>query len=366
MRHLGKFVILLLTAVNLLFTALLLLAAYSPYINPQEHPYLSCFGLTFPIFILLNLLFLFFWLLAGRYKPLLLPLLGLLLCYPQIKGYLPINSHTGQLPDEAIKVLSYNVMAFDGTEKKDGKNPILEYLKESGADIICLQEYAVSKKKGYLTQKDVDKALKAYPYHRINVVGHSKGHSNRMACYSKFPILSARMVDYNSEYNGSMVYEIKWGKDTLTLVNNHLESNKLTQADKKVYEEMLKSPEREKMKSGARLLIGKLAEATTLRAPQAEAVAEEIKRSEHATVIVCGDFNDIPLSYTHRTIAEGMNDAFTESGRGLGISYNQNKFYFRIDNILTSKNLKTYNCTVDRTIRDSDHYPIWCYVAPRE
>ena len=91
----------------------------------------------------------------------------------------------------------------------------------------------------------------------------------------------------------------------------------------------------------------------------------EITASPHPYIIVCGDFNDTPISYTHRTIAQDLDDAFTQSGRGLGISYNQNRFYFRIDNILTSKNLRAYNCTVDRSIKESDHYPIWCYITKR-
>ncbi len=33
-------------------------------------------------------------------------------------------------------------MGFDGAAKKDGKNLILNYLKNSGADILCLQEYS--------------------------------------------------------------------------------------------------------------------------------------------------------------------------------------------------------------------------------
>lgn len=39
---------------------------------------------------------------------------------------------------------------------------------------------------------------------------------------------------------------------------------------------MLKSPEKEKVKSGARLLIRKLAEASAIRAPQADTIAHEI------------------------------------------------------------------------------------------
>ena len=130
--------------------------------------------------------------------------------------------------------------------------------------------------------------------------------------------------------------------------------------------DMLKAPEKEKVKSGARLLVRKLAEASAIRAPQADTIAKEIASSRHPSIIVCGDFNDTPISYTHRVIAQNLNDAFTQSGRGLGVSYNQNKFYFRIDNILISKNLQSYNCTVDQSIKESDHYPIWCYIAKRQ
>lgn len=257
-------------------------------------------------------------------------------------------------------------MGFNGAVKKDGKNPILTYLKESNADILCLQEYASDESPRRLTQKDIERELKDYPYHRISVVGSGSGYTNKIACYSKFPILSARVLNYPSGYNGSVLYELKLNEDTITLINNHLESNKLTKADKDIYEDILKAPEKEKVKSGARLLVHKLAEASAIRAPQADTIAREIASSRYPSVIVCGDFNDTPISYAHRVIAQSLDDAFTQSGRGLGISYNQNKFYFRIDNILISKNLQSYNCTVDRSIKESDHYPIWCYIAKRQ
>ena len=218
----------------------------------------------------------------------------------------------------------------------------------------------------HLSQKDIERELKDYPYHRINVVGSGNGYTNKIACYSKYPILSARVLDYTSDYNGSVLYELELNEDTITLINNHLESNKLTKADKDIYEDILKAPEKEKVKSGAQLLIRKLAEASALRAPQADSIAKEIASSRHSSIIVCGDFNDTPISYTHRIIAQNLDDAFTQSGRGLGVSYNQNRFYFRIDNILISKDLQSYNCTVDRSIKDSDHYPIWCYIAKRQ
>ena len=336
-EHIGKFVAYLILAVNIFFISLLLLTAYSPHIKPVAHPVESCLGLTFPIFLVINICFLIFWLIIQKYKFALFPLVALLICYSQIRTYLPVNFHTSKLPEDSFKVLSYNIMGFDGAVKKDGENLILNYLKNSGADILCLQEYQTVESPHHLTQKDVDKALKDYPYHKIQLVGSGKGHTNRIACYSKYPILSSRKLDYASEYNGSVVYELKMGQDTVMLI-------------------------KEKVKSGMRLLIRKLAEASAIRAPQADSIAQEIASSRHPYIIACGDFNDTPISYAHRVIGKELNDAFTKSGRGLGISYNQNKFYFRIDNILTSKNLKPYNCTVDRSIKESDHYPIWCYL----
>lgn len=66
-------------------------------------------------------------------------------------------------------------MGFDGAIKQNGKNPILTYLKESNADILCLQEYSTTESSRHLSQKDVEQELKAYPYHRINTVGREKG-----------------------------------------------------------------------------------------------------------------------------------------------------------------------------------------------
>ena len=208
MKHFGNFVALLILAINALFTGLLLLVAYSPYMQPVSHPVQSCFGLAFPIFAFINGGFLIFWLIIQRYKTALLPLIGFLLCYSQLQTYLPLNFHTSKLPEGSVKLLSYNIMGFDGASKKDGKNPILTYLKESNADILCLQEYASEESSRHLSQKDIERELKDYPYHRINVVGSGNGYTNKIACYSKYPILSARVLDYTSDYNGSVLYEL--------------------------------------------------------------------------------------------------------------------------------------------------------------
>lgn len=366
MKWIGRLVGYLILGVNLLFSALLIFSAYSPYIDPEIHPVLSSAGMAFPAFLFINFLFLLFWLFVYR-RYALLSLLAFVVCIGQIRIYFPLNIPSKDIPENAFKLLSYNVMAFNDDQKHTEKkpNPILEYIQKNDADIVCIQEFIMGVDKHHLQKQDVDKALKDYPYRKFHKIGTN---NNGIACYSRFPILSQTQLPYESLYNGSVMYQLDINGDTVALINNHLESNKLTFEDKKIYVDMIKSPEKDKVEHGARLLISKLAEATVIRARQAKMIAHVIDslNAMGRTTIVCGDFNDTPISYTHRMIAQNLTDAFIQSGNGIGISYNQNGFYFRIDNILLSKNLKSYDCTVDNHIKDSDHYPIWCFIAPKE
>ena len=359
MKYIGRFLGWILLGINLCMVVLLLICAYSPYVDPVTYPVVSCAGLAFPAFLIVNLLFFIFWLVIYR-RYALLSLLGLVCSIGAIRTYVPVNPFASDAPEGAIKVLSYNTMGFEHSRAntKENPNPVLEYLVNSNADIICLQEYIVG---GALKRGEIDHALRAYPYKHYYKVSNLNG----LGCYSRFPILSAHPVEYASANNGSIAYEINVNGDTLLVVNNHLESNKLTARDKEVYRDMMKDPDKDKVSHGSRLLIKKLAEASAIRAPQAVSIARLVADYKGDGVIVCGDFNDSPISYAHRVAGEKLNDAFVQSGNGFGISYNQNYFYFRIDHILLSKNFKSYRCTVDNSITSSDHYPIWCYIAKK-
>jgi endonuclease/exonuclease/phosphatase family metal-dependent hydrolase len=182
-----------------------------------------------------------------------------------------------------------------------------------------------------------------------------------IAVYSKFPISNSRLIDYKSKSNGSSVHELEINGKTMTLINNHLESFKLTMEDKSRYSDFIKAIGPETFDSLRGTIQQKLGPAYIKRAKQARAVAKEIENSQNDYILVCGDFNDTPVSYAHRVIQGPLKDAFAESGRGAGITYNQNYFWFRIDHILCSDNMQSLNCTVDK-VTYSDHYPVWCYL----
>ena len=56
MKYIGRFLGWILLGINLCMVVLLLVCAYSPYIDPVAHPVWSCAGLAFPAFLIVNLL----------------------------------------------------------------------------------------------------------------------------------------------------------------------------------------------------------------------------------------------------------------------------------------------------------------------
>lgn len=120
---------------------LMFLTGYSDRINPASHPFFACAGMSYAIFLFLNLLFLFFWL-TFKWREAWIPVVGFLLCYGPTRKYAPLNLPQ-QIPKGAIKILSYNVEQFGvspGVHEAAFQNPVIRYITESDADLVCLQE----------------------------------------------------------------------------------------------------------------------------------------------------------------------------------------------------------------------------------
>ena len=91
-KQLKAFTINLVAGANIATVILMLLAGYSDRFNPADYPMLSCLSLAFPVFLIVNLLFLFFWL-TFKWNKVWIPVLGYLLAYLPISLYMPLNFH---------------------------------------------------------------------------------------------------------------------------------------------------------------------------------------------------------------------------------------------------------------------------------
>lgn len=358
----------LILAGNVLAALLLFLSTLAPITSPLDLVIISYLGLGFPILLFINICFLIIWLVFLKWKYLVIQLVILVFCWNSINTYIPLNSPTKDIPQKSFKIMSYNVRGFNwltGDEARE--NPIFSYMANSDADIICMQEFAVEEKKNkdkIISLEELDNFLVEYPYRTIIRLGDTiNSCMYGLACYSKFPIDKVARIPIESDFNGAGMYEIKIGKKSITIVNNHLESNRLTAEDKILFKELVVDKNRKKLDAVTQTIRSHLDPAFKMRAVQANIIAEciQIQRGKTDAMIVCGDFNEPPISYAYETIKGNFLDAFKYTGRGMGITYHEDGFYFRIDYIMHTLNLQAYNCTVG-DVKYSDHYPIWAWI----
>lgn len=357
-----------LTVLNLLCVTGMNVCAYSVLIPPQEHASVSFLGLLFPAFLIASLAFLPIWLVLGMmglkfefgrkkkrsaYWGILFSTVGMLCCAGSIRTYWPLNLPSDP-PEGALKVMSFNIYTLANKEKVPWEeHPTVRYLLKSRADIVCIQE------SGALSKEEVDSLLaETYPYRQYDTTN-----SNHFACLSRYPIVGMTPIDYTSKGNATLAYDIAVGQDTLLVINNHLESYKLHDSDREEYKDVILRKDSTNVRRTILDLRKKLVAANIIRGPQADSVAHFIDQHPNRLIICCGDFNDASLSYTHYLLTRRLNDAYTRSGNGPGPSYNQSGMYFRIDHILCSPLFRAYGAKVDTSIKSSDHYPIYCWLA---
>lgn len=345
---------------NMVMLFIFMVSAYSDHISPKSSVYASYLGILFPFFLVVVLLFMLYWVMRVKWYA-LISLFFLLGCWEPVTRYLPY--HLGnQAPNEnSIKLLTYNTCGLGryNLSKAEKKNDVLEFIKSENPDIVCLQEYSFDNRKGAMSEARIRKTLKSYPYYHFKPSSVNMKQSG-LAIFSKYPIVKVKAIDYKSMYNSSCLYELDVNGKRITVINNHLESNKLSPEDRKFYDAMIMHFEAQKIDEFRNTLVNKLGNAYKIRAAQAEKLKGIIDNVK-TPLIVCGDLNDTPISYCYQTIRGNMTDAFRNSGFGPGITYHENKFLFRIDHIFHNDSLHSYNAKVHH-VNWSDHYPVSVYM----
>jgi len=342
---------------NVVAVLIMVAVGYSDVVPPDVSAYAACAGLIFPLTCILNLVFILLWLFI-HWQRMWLSVLGFLCTYGPIHNYMPLHLEADVPEEGVLKVMTYNVCGYtaDSDYPMERFDTIRDYIAAQQPDIVCLQEDNSQPKKGPKSFSSV------FAYNdTTHVSNNNRGMVNMVGLHTRFPIIRKERIRYKSDANGSVAYFLRLDSgDTLIVVNNHLETTHLNQKERSRYKDMLRGQmTRDTVEAETRHLVNKLGAAMVLRAPQAQAVSRWVRlHADRYPVIVCGDFNDTPISYTHRTVGRGLTDCFVETGRGLGLTYNQKGFNLRIDHIFCSDQLKPINTVVDSKFACSDHYPV--------
>jgi endonuclease/exonuclease/phosphatase family metal-dependent hydrolase len=107
-------------------------------------------------------------------------------------------------------------------------------------------------------------------------------------------------------------------------------------------------------------IIKKLKVAYIKRADQSRRIIAHMNASPYPSVI-CGDFNDTPLSYTYNQFDRFLVDVFRNSSWGVGRTYIGKLPAGRIDYIFHTPNLSSAEFKIQKE-KLSDHLAISCKI----
>lgn len=300
----------------------------------------------------------------------MLPLIPFLIGLKSLPAFAQVRfNKTEEVQGQAsLKIMSFNVRNFDlynwlgnWTGKSKTREQIFEMIKKESPDVVCFQEFYTSDSGKFQTVKTMMKDVGMPFAHVVLPVSLHRIDHWGMAIFSKHPLINKKVIDFNHRGSNLCLYaDLIANRDTVRVYNCHLQSIRFGQEDYRFINQVGYNIEEENT-TGIKKIFSRLKIAFTKRAAQADTIAANILSSVHP-VILCGDFNDTPSSYSYKTISENLCDAFRESGHGFGSTYAGPFPAFRIDFIFHSPQIKSYDfTTIQRKL--SDHYPVVCKVV---
>jgi len=335
----------------------LVMSFLATLISPSAFWPLAYFGLAFPFLLLMNL-GVFVLLIVHKKKTVIIPLVAFILCLEPASNFFQIRLRApeNKFEHRDVKILTYNVHLFNLINWNDTPNKmddVVRFIIAQKPDIVCLQEYCLTASPE--VQKKIKKLYAKYPYRHIEYSMTSRKYNFGIATLSKFPIVKKGVLPFDKTANISIYSDIKIGKDTVRLYNSHLQSTRLREKNVNLLLTQ-KFHDSDKKMDELKDFNTRLFVAYEKRAIQVQMVARHRDKSKHP-VIMAGDYNDPPISYSYRKMRGNLTDAFKEAGSGFGSTYVGMMSILRIDYIFYAPTIKATNYVSPR-VNYSDHYPV--------
>lgn len=319
--------------VNTLAAILLLLSYILPYLPPKRFAFLSVLSLGVPLLILINVLFILYWLLKLK-KQLILSFLVVLLGFNYITSLYKFTDTKAIEDASNFSVMNFNVRLFnffDWLPSETVEGDILNFVRKEEPSVLCLQEY----------HKNSDFELDGY--YKYEEISDEKVKSGQ-AIFSKYPIANSGSISFPNTSNNTIFVDVVMQQDTVRIYNVHLQSSKI-------------NPEvSELKKETSEKIANRIGDTFKMQQEQAELFLKHRANCHYKTVI-SGDFNNTAYSYIYKKIKGEAQDAFTIAGHGFGRTYDFKFFPVRIDFIIADQDF-TVNGFKTYDVKLSDHYPI--------
>lgn len=263
-------------------------------------------ALMLPVLLLLTALFAALMFYRRRWAAVALPTLVLLLAFSVLGRLFAFGNSVETPAEETLTIATNNARGFKNDAWVDvDKQDVKRVVGQLNADVLLLQESGVDEGKNSYAPT----ILAAGPY-----FARLQPRSRAIATYAENLKTIATEV---KNYNGYTVADVNTPLGTIRFINAHLQSNQISGLagdlgkDKNVQDGL----------DRAESMFRRYARSARIRARQAEEILRYVEESPHP-VIVGGDFNDVPTSYTYqRVLSPRLRDAWTTAGFGLGTTF---------------------------------------------
>jgi endonuclease/exonuclease/phosphatase family metal-dependent hydrolase len=345
MTSLRKFTKRFLILLNILAGVLFLLSCCNAFLHPDKWWLIALLAFFFPLFLILMLIFLIFWaFVSPRY--LVISMICLLIGWKNIHAFFgfSLSGHDFTKKDSAsIRIMTWNVRSWDEfTTKKIGAShhrlPMLELVGKQDADILCFQEFYEPADAAKSNIRFIQQQLQ-FPYFFFskNFHYHTNKYETGVIIFSKYPIVDSSRAYFKSDIiqktESLIAADINVNGKIIRVYTTHLQSVLFKQKDFRNVE-IVRNAE-DSILQASRSLAKKLKDALGLRGYQADTVRRKLDASPYP-LIICGDFNDVPNSYTYFHIRGNLQDAFNAKNFGIGRTYIYISPTLRIDYIFPS------------------------------
>lgn len=347
----GTILFIILLALTMSLSVALFIAYLTPHVAPSTFGSLTIVGIFAPILYIGVAICLLMWIVMGRWRIAGCVALMLIPGLFRFTDFYNVELHryVEQKPSRnSFTLMSYNVRGFRNDSSNRAVDGYVEYFSGADvADIVCFQEYALDMP----CVERVDSLFNAYhgKVYRRDVVETG---DVVLRTYSRYPIIASGAISGEGRGTSQWV-DIVIKNDTLRIFNNHLYTMNISSEDSSDIEQGRILQDGERMRS----IVDRIAKNSSVRADFVDTLSMVIDNTPYRRVI-CGDFNDTPMSYVYSTLKQNHVDAFEECGRGYGYTFRPMYGTLRIDYILHSPELETESYVAGDDVLLSDHLPI--------
>ena len=345
--------------IALAFAIALLLGIVAGVSDPRKHIYIAFFGLAYPYMLVVNFIFLGYWLLRKKWIAFLFTILIIAYGYKSLKATFNFGGSEGTATkaENSVRVMTYNVHSFKPFGENNTqavKAKMFQVVKDENPDIICFQEFFTRPKGAFNTIDSLKRLLNISHYYFFPVLKNDY-ESYGLAIFSKYPIKNTGVINFDSSLseNSSIYADVEVKGKLLRIYNVHFQSISFEKQD---YEYLDQVKEMKTDVQPTKRILRMLKSAFLKRSAQVDIMKAEMQKCK-IPYLIAGDFNDTPASYAVTQITKGLNNSFIKKGAGWGKTYNGKFPNFQIDYIATTKDLEVLNYHITQA-KLSDHFPV--------